>query len=226
MSPSISSVKISINPHLYLKDPESSDLGLKIIHQGIDLIREVGFDAFTFRKLGLLIQSPEASIYRYFENKHKLLLYLSAWYWGWMEYRLVLAISNVNSADKRLEKALVLMTEGVEQDPNFKDIDVVKLQEIVVAEAPKTFLYKQVDKANQDGAYFSYKEFVSNVANIILEINPLYKYPSMLITTVIEGAHQQRFFAEHLPRLTNKQNKPNYLSKFYMDLVFKTIKSN
>jgi hypothetical protein len=62
------------------------------------------------------------------------------------------------------------------------------------------------------------------VANIIKEINPQYKYPIMLVTTVIEGAHQQRFFAEHLPRLTNKQNKPHYLSKFYMDLVFKTIK--
>ena len=67
---------------------------------------------------------------------------------------------------------------------------------------------------------------LDEVASIIKEINPTYKYPSMLITTVVEGAHQQRFFAEHLPRLTNKQPKPHYLIKFYMDLVLKTIKTN
>jgi AcrR family transcriptional regulator len=222
----ITSVKIAINPQLYLKDPESSELGLKIVHKGIDLINSIGFEEFTFRKLGLEIQSPEASIYRYFESKHKFLLYLNAWYWGWMEYRLLLATSNVVSAEKRLEKAVFLMTEGVENDPNFQGVNLVKLQEIVVAEASKTFLNKKVDQANQDGAYQSYKDFVSNVASIINEINPTYKYPCMLITTVVEGAHQQRFFAEHLPRLTNKQSKPHYLSKFYMDLVLKTIKTN
>jgi AcrR family transcriptional regulator len=222
----ITSVKIAINSNLYLKDPESSDLGLKILHKGIDLINAYGFEAFTFRKLGLEIQSPEASIYRYFENKHKFLLYLNAWYWGWMEYRLLLATSNVVSAEKRLEKAVFLMTEGLQNDPNFHGVNIVKLQEVVVAEASKSFLNKQVDKANQEGAYQSYKDFVSNVASIINEVNPQYKYPSMLITTVIEGAHQQRFFAEHLPRLTNKQAKPHYLSKFYMDLVLKTIKTN
>jgi hypothetical protein len=220
----ISSVKIAINPLLYLKDPESSDLGLNIVHKGIDLIKEIGFEEFTFRKLGLLIHSPEASIYRYFESKHKFLLYLNAWYWGWMEYQLLLAISNVSSAERRLEKSVFLMTEGVQNDPNFQGIDIVKMQEIVVAEASKSFLHKQVNKANQDGAYISYKQFVAKVAGIIEEINPHYKFPIMLVTTVIEGAHQQRYFAEHLPRLTNKQNKPHYLSKFYMDLVFKTIK--
>ena len=222
----IASVKIAITSQLYLKDPESSELGLKIVHKGIDLINSIGFEEFTFRKLGLEIKSPEASIYRYFENKHNFLLYLNAWYWGWMEYRLLIATSNVVSAEKRLEKAVFLMTEGVENDPSFHGINLVKLQEIVVAEASKTFLNKRVDKANQDGAYQSYKDFVGNVASIIKEINPTYKYPSMLITTVVEGAHQQRFFAEHLPRLTNKQPKPHYLSKFYMDLVLKTIKTN
>lgn len=195
----IASVKIAINSQLYLKDPESSELGLKIVHKGIDLINSIGFEEFTFRKLGLEIHSPEASIYRYFESKHKFLLYLNAWYWGWMEYRLLLATSNVVSAEKRLEKAVFLMTEGVENDPNFHGVNLVKLQEIVVAEASKTFLNRKVDQANQDGAYQSYKDFVSNVASIIEEINPTYKYPCMLITTVVEGAHQQRFLPNICP---------------------------
>ena len=36
------------------------------------MINELGFEAFTFKKLGINIESPESSIYRYFENKHTL----------------------------------------------------------------------------------------------------------------------------------------------------------
>ena len=86
-------LSIKINDRIFLKDPESSDLGKKIISGGIDLIDEIGFEAFTFRKLGAAIKSPEASIYRYFENKHKLLVYLSSWYWNWTEYRLVFRVA-------------------------------------------------------------------------------------------------------------------------------------
>jgi len=85
----LNNFNIVINEKLYVKNPETSDLGKKIIEQSIILIDEIGFDAFTFKKLGEKIKSNESSIYRYFENKHKLLLYLSSWYWSWMEYKLV-----------------------------------------------------------------------------------------------------------------------------------------
>ncbi|MFT8175893.1 TetR/AcrR family transcriptional regulator, partial [Salmonella enterica] len=85
----LSQIVISVNPKLYVKNPESSELGRKIIQQSILLIDEIGFEAFTFKKLGERIGSNESSLYRYFENKHKLLLYLTSWYWGWMEYRVV-----------------------------------------------------------------------------------------------------------------------------------------
>jgi hypothetical protein len=41
---------------------------------------------------------------------------------------------------------------------------------------------------------------------------------------MIEGSNQQRFFAEHLPRLTNSRKEADLVEDFYMDLVFKTIK--
>ena len=85
----IRSVNIAINNRTYLKDPVSSELGKKIIKQSIDMIHELGFEEFTFRKLGLRIASPEASVYRYFESKHKLLLYLASCYWTWMDYRIL-----------------------------------------------------------------------------------------------------------------------------------------
>ena len=52
----------------------------------------------------------------------------------------------------------------------------------------------------------------------------------MLISTVIEGAHQQKYFAEHLPELTDvtKEKTPslnfnNYTFQFY---AFKSAWSN
>ena len=84
-------LKIQVNEKIYVKDPETSVLGRNIIKESILLIDEIGFDDFTFKKLGERIGSNESSLYRYFENKHKLLIYLSSWYWSWMEYRLILA---------------------------------------------------------------------------------------------------------------------------------------
>jgi len=44
------------------------------------MIDEFAFEFFTFKKLAEEINSTEASIYRYFENKHLLLLFLMNWY--------------------------------------------------------------------------------------------------------------------------------------------------
>lgn len=219
----LTQIRIGVNSRLYLKDPHSSELGCNIVRQGVELIDELGFENFTFRKLGQAIHSPEASIYRYFESKQQLLLYLSAWYWGWMEYRLMMSLSNVGPAEKRLEKALLLITEQ-EQDIQLPEMNLAKLTRIVHAESVKSYLNKEVDKVNRVGAFVNYKQFCARLAAIVTEINPDYKYPVMLISTVIEGAHLQYFFGEHLPGLTNKQKNNNYISRFYTDLVFKTIK--
>ena len=63
----LSNLKITINEKLYVKDPETSELGRNILKNSILLIDEIGFEAFTFKKLGEKIQSNESSIYRYFE---------------------------------------------------------------------------------------------------------------------------------------------------------------
>ena len=79
----LQSVGLKINDSIYIKDPQTSELGKKILTQSIDMIYTLGFEQFTFKKLGEQIGSNESSIYRYFENKHKLLLYLTNWYWTW-----------------------------------------------------------------------------------------------------------------------------------------------
>ena len=89
---------ISISSDLYTKDPDSSVLGQKIVSKSIEMINNLGFEDFTFKKLGLEIGSNESSVYRYFESKHALLVYLINWYWSWIEYKLVFATLNVPSS--------------------------------------------------------------------------------------------------------------------------------
>ncbi|RZV57945.1 MAG: TetR/AcrR family transcriptional regulator, partial [Flavobacteriaceae bacterium] len=48
----LSNLRIAVPETIYIKDPESSDLGKRIVENSILLIDEIGFDAFTFKKLG------------------------------------------------------------------------------------------------------------------------------------------------------------------------------
>jgi hypothetical protein len=59
-----------------------------------------------------------------------------------------------------------------------------------------------------------------------LAVNGAYKYPHMLISTVIEGSHQQRYFSEHLPSLTDKETDQDTVVQFYTNLVFQTINAS
>ena len=90
-------------------------------------VNKLGFEAFTFKKLGKEIESPESSIYRYFESKHILLLYLTSWYWSWLEYKIVLKTMNITSSIEKLSSALEILTEVIEVDQSISYIDESKL---------------------------------------------------------------------------------------------------
>ena len=220
----LSNLKILVNEGLFQIDPSTSKLGKKIIFNSVEMIAELGFEKFTFKKLGEVIGSPEASIYRYFKSKNQLLSYLISWYWGWMEYRLVLETNNIPSPNIRLEKSIALVSSNSLDDLYIEGIEIKKLHQIIISESIKSYLTKDVDKANKEGAFLNYKQFVERISKIIKEINPNYRYPNMLLTSIIEGAHLQVFFGEHLPRLTNKQKSPTYITKFYTNLAQQSIK--
>ena len=160
----INTVKIAVNEKTYVKNPESSDLGKRIVQSGIALISEVGFENFNFRKLGARIGSNESSVYRYFENKHKFLIYLSSWYWGWKEYQLVLTTNNIQDPAYKLERALNVLTEPVEADSSFSYIDEAALYQIVINEYSKSFLTKEVDRENKEGYFEIYKRMVGQAS--------------------------------------------------------------
>lgn len=216
-------IHIDMDEKHFLKDPLSSELGSKIIRKSIEMIDEIGFESFTFKKLSVQIGASEPSVYRYFENKHKLLLYLLAWYWNWMDYKLILATDKVASAQDRLRISLELLCKPIEKDPNFDYIDETALYRIVVSESSKVYLIKEVDRVNKDGLFISYKRLCNRVAAIVKEINPEYRFPKALISTIVESSHDQKFFAAHLPALTDIQHISNDTTKFLMELVQKTI---
>lgn len=217
-------ILINVEEYFYLKDPNSSELGSKIISKSIEMIDAIGFEAFTFKKLASQVGATEPSIYRYFESKHKLLHYLLAWYWNWMDYKLMLATNNVVSPEERLRLAIFLLSQPIEKDPNFEHIDETALYRIVVSESSKVYLIKDVDKVNKEGLFISYKRLCQRVSSIVSEINPDYRFPRALISSIVESSHDQKFFAEHLPSLTDVDSEKNTVTDFLTELVFNAIR--
>jgi AcrR family transcriptional regulator len=220
----LSNLKISVPDKIFLKDPESSDLGKRIVEHSIILIDDIGFDSFTFKKLGALIGSNESSIYRYFESKHKLLLYLTSWYWAWIEYQLVFATFNMPNPENQLTKSIDIVTQAIKEDVTFSHINEVILNRIIINEYSKSYLTKEVDNENKEGYFVIYKRLISRLRDMILQINSNYKYPSSLASTIVEGALHQHFLKEHFPSITDCNAKITP-ADFYKNLVFNTIKA-
>lgn len=219
----LSNIKIQVNSKIYVKDPETSVLGKKIIQQSILLIDEIGFEEFTFKKLGDLIGSNESSIYRYFENKHKLLIYLSSWYWSWMEYRLVFATNNIFDSFDKLKKAIAIVTEKVEDDYKTEHINESILNKIIITEFTKTLHNKEVDKENKEGFFLIYKRVINRIVLMINEVNPEYKFARSLASSIVEGALHQHFLQNHLKTITDC-NETLSPTDFYINLVETTLK--
>jgi AcrR family transcriptional regulator len=219
----LSNIIIAVNDKLYVKNPETSDLGKKIIEQSILLIDEIGFENFTFKKLGEKINSNESSIYRYFESKHKLMLYLSSWYWGWIEYKLVFATNNVTNPVEKLKKAILIVTEKVNDDSATVHINEAILNKIIVQEFTKTLLTKEVDEENKEGFFIVYKRIINRIIEIINEVNPNYLFAKSLASSIVEGALHQHFLKEHLTTITSC-DETNSVTDFYIDLAVKTLR--
>lgn len=219
----LSNIIITVNPKLYVKNPETSELGKKIIEQSILLIDEIGFENFTFKKLGDRIQSNESSLYRYFENKHKLMLYLSSWYWGWIEYRMVFTTNNVSNPMERLKKAITIVTEKVEDDSSTLHINESILNKIIIQEFTKTIITKEIDEENKEGFFLIYKRVINRIIEMINEVNPNYLYAKTLASSTVEGALHQHFLKDHLTTITdcNKDNSP---TDFYLNLIENTLR--
>lgn len=219
----MTSLQITVSEKLYCKKPDETPLGKRIVARSIELMHELGYEQFTFRKVGTSLESSEASVYRYFQNKHQLLVYLINWYWGWLEIKMAQEFMLLNTPEDKLRRAIELLVFPMEKDDRVPHIDEHLLQQIVIAEYPKIYLTKEVDQENQEGFFLGYKRICDTLGQIAHQINPDYPYPHSLFTTVIEAAQSQQFFALHLPRLTDAHQGCEAIVDFLNNLVFNAL---
>ena len=227
----MSTVSIQIGDEYYIKDPQSTELGKNIISESIELLDQLGYEEFTFKKLAERIGSTEASIYRYFENKLRLLVYLTSWYWAWMDYMMEYKTHHIEDKELKLKEIIRILCHVDNNSFNFNlsQLKPDALRNVVVSESDKTYLNKKVDEINNEGLFKGFKAMCHKIAVIINEINPNYKYPHAIVSTMLEASHQQAFFAQHLPSLTEiisgeDNNVELQVNHFINEIIFKVLK--
>ena len=220
-------LQLKMNESLFLRDPELSELGKKIIDYSVQLISKQGIESFTFKKLAESIGTTEAGIYRYFENKHRLLVYLISWYWGWLEFQIVFQTNNIVDPSIKLKKIITLLSKNIEDDKSTEHVNESLLHQIVISEGSKAYLTNHVKEDNKQQFFKPYKDICKLIGDIILEHNPKYKYSRSLASTIIEMAHLQNFFIQHLPSLTDfaATKSEDDIISFLNDLVFSSIQN-
>lgn len=219
------SLSFRVNEKIYVRDPEGTELGRQMVKRAIDLIYDLGFEAFTFKKLALQMNTTEATIYRYFENKHRLLLYILNWYWSYMEYLVVVQLEPIQDLRAKIERVVELFTRELPERLGQADYNKNVLHQIVISESSKVYLVKEVKEINENEVFKPYKDLCARISDLIKLYQPAYLFPHSLSTTLIETAHSQLFFSTHLPKLTDVDaaNKPTFVEQYLKDLVFKAI---
>lgn len=205
----INSISIKVNENLYLKDPESTDLGKDIIKESIELFLEIGFEDFTFKKLAAKIQTTESSVYRYFENKHKLLLYLENWFWHWLEYYLMFSTMEISDPKEKLKKAVNLVDGNIEYDHAFQHIDEKKLYILVSSGLNRSFYTKDLESERESGFFAGFVNFSTRFSSFISAVNPDYNNPKLLSSTIIETIFYKKFISKNFPSLNDFKNSEN-----------------
>jgi AcrR family transcriptional regulator len=219
---------VNIHNGLCLRDPKETTLGQSILKYSIILIDELGFEHFTFKKLATRINSTEASIYRYFENKHLLLVYLSNWYWEYMYVNIQNKLDNITSPTEKLKIAIAGILDSMMKNDEISYIDEDILHSIMVSQADKVYRIKEVTEENKNGFFLAYKKVVRFISDIMLEVDPDFPYARILASTLTEMPNQQLYYAKNLPSLTSiADQKDNQLElqKVMENMAFAWLKA-
>jgi AcrR family transcriptional regulator len=216
-------VRIKMNNKLFIRNPEESQLGKKIVSNGLILINKLGFEDFTFKKLAIEISTTEASIYRYFENKHRLLVYIINWYWSYLEYKVIFETNNIIDPELKLRTIIRLLVE----EPNQESSDYISESEaykLLVWEGSKAYLTKKVITDNKDRLFKPYKDLCARISATVKEYNAAYPFPNSIASSILELSHSQKFFMNNLPALTDSPDTDNTkLIAFLENILFSAI---
>lgn len=214
-------ISLSINPNLYLKNPIETELGRKILSEGLTLIHRLGMEAFTFKKLAEQCKTTEASIYRYFKDKHQFMLYFNSWYWRYILFVIDYETKGIKHPRQKLRSTIGVLGNPVEFKFNSEIFNIKTLHTIIVSESTKVYFSKQTDEDYKNGSYEDYLILCKEISKQMKAINDKIKFPQALVISLIESAHLQSYFAEHLPSLTDINVKEKkQLPAFLEQMVF------
>jgi AcrR family transcriptional regulator len=216
---------MKMNEKLFIKNPEAHVLGRKIIKDGLLLINQLGYEQFTFKKLAIDIQTSEAGIYRYFENKHKFLIYLIALYWNYIDLKVQMIITNSETPELKLKSIIRVLVMNLNDNKNSSLIEI-QLHKLFIWEGTKTYHTRNVNHDNENQLFKPYKDLCARISNVIREANTQYPYSHSLASSIIEIAHSQKYFRDHLPSLTdfNETKNDEQIIIFLNSLLFGAIR--
>ena len=153
---------------------------------------------------------------------HKLLIYLTSWYWAWIEYLLVFTTNGIANPLEKLKKGLEVVAQENVLDFGFSHINEVLLHKIIISESSKSYLTKEVDAENKDGYFMIYKRLVKRISEMISEVDPSYVFPQSLASTAVESVLHQQFLKQHFLSITNCNDQVSPL-QFVTDLVVNNL---
>jgi hypothetical protein len=144
-----------------------------------------------------------------------------------MEYLVVFQLPPLVDSTARLIRLIELLTHPLPESEGQIDYNKNYLHQIVISESSKVYLVKEVKEINENAVFKPYKDLCARISEIIQSHNPNYAYPHSLSSTLIETAHSQLFFSQHLPKLTDadKENKTAFVERYLKDLLFKSLQA-
>lgn len=208
--------RLKLDKALYIKDPEETILGKEIVSKSIELIYELGFEKFTLKKLANHINSNEPSIYRYFENKQQLLIYLLSWYWTWIEFNIDNNTRNIKDPRERIKIIIKILSNSLTYDAKFTHINEEKLGLIAIRSYQGLFI-------NKDKNIFSaFDSLCNKVSKVINELDSNYKLPKTIAISLIKIIQEQLFLKFNFPDMTELKddNDNQILIDFSEKFVF------
>jgi AcrR family transcriptional regulator len=213
-------LSIRVSDRLFLKDPESSALGRNILTTSVQIIDEIGMERFTFKKLANTLQTTESSVYRYFENKHMLLLYMSTWYWSWLETYMVFRTANLTDPKDKLRIMISILCKDDWENKVMNSMNLNLLKRIVVSESPKAYMAKQTGNLPMDEIFRGFEQLCLRFEELFRVINPEFRHTRRLSSTMIEGVLQQTFYVTYLTSFSSieENQKDDSISLFFYDM--------
>ncbi len=154
------------------------------------------------------------------------MLYLVSWYWNWVDYQIGFHTHHMTNAQEKLQMFIHLLATHQTNSTLTTYLDVEVLARLVMVEASKAYLTKEVDQDNKEGLFQEYKSLCHKMAETVLDIQPAYPYPHALVSTLIESARKHRFFAQHLPSLTEVKDQgqnQSSLEAFLRHIAFSSL---